>query len=190
MRFSTLDCSWLWCLCLNPKCCHLNFVFHRKRRRSRQSWRGWSEFVTYTSVSWRGFTTRTTLSTVTSLVSGPPPLYSAWCDSHACLAVQLKLFPILCRFKDHPTLNDRYLLLHLLGRGGFSEVYKVRKVLLSLLTQVWIPSGHLPNLAKWKATLLLSPNAKMHKLCHNEVTPSTFSSKLLCQSVPRIVCCH
>lgn len=119
-----------------------------------------------------------------------PPPYSAWCDSHACLAVQLKLFPILCRFKDHPTLNDRYLLLHLLGRGGFSEVYKVRKVLLSLLTQVWIPSGHLPNLAKWKATLLLSPNAKMHKLCHNEVTPSTFSSKLLCQSVPRIVCCH
>ncbi|NXS02942.1 TLK2 kinase, partial [Oxylabes madagascariensis] len=30
----------------------------------------------------------------------------------------------LTRFKDHPTLNDRYLLLHLLGRGGFSEVYK------------------------------------------------------------------
>lgn len=29
------------------------------------------------------------------------------------------------RFKDHPTLNDRYLLLHLLGRGGFSEVFKV-----------------------------------------------------------------
>uniref|UniRef100_A0A8C8MB88 non-specific serine/threonine protein kinase n=1 Tax=Oncorhynchus tshawytscha TaxID=74940 RepID=A0A8C8MB88_ONCTS len=27
-------------------------------------------------------------------------------------------------FKDHPTLNDRYLLLYLLGRGGFSEVYK------------------------------------------------------------------
>ncbi|ETE60600.1 Serine/threonine-protein kinase tousled-like 2, partial [Ophiophagus hannah] len=27
------------------------------------------------------------------------------------------------QFKDHPTLNDRYLLLHLLGRGGFSEVY-------------------------------------------------------------------
>uniref|UniRef100_A0A4W5PVJ1 non-specific serine/threonine protein kinase n=1 Tax=Hucho hucho TaxID=62062 RepID=A0A4W5PVJ1_9TELE len=27
-------------------------------------------------------------------------------------------------FKDHPTLNERYLLLHLLGRGGFSEVYK------------------------------------------------------------------
>lgn len=29
------------------------------------------------------------------------------------------------RFKDHPTLNERYLLLHLLGRGGFSEVFKV-----------------------------------------------------------------
>ncbi|XP_043989139.1 serine/threonine-protein kinase tousled-like 1-B isoform X2 [Gambusia affinis] len=27
-------------------------------------------------------------------------------------------------FKDHPTLNERYLLLHLLGRGGFSEVFK------------------------------------------------------------------
>uniref|UniRef100_A0A2K5ZEC5 Protein kinase domain-containing protein n=1 Tax=Mandrillus leucophaeus TaxID=9568 RepID=A0A2K5ZEC5_MANLE len=28
------------------------------------------------------------------------------------------------QFKDHLTLNERYLLLHLLGRGGFSEVYK------------------------------------------------------------------
>ncbi|KAK2570247.1 Serine/threonine-protein kinase tousled-like 1 [Acropora cervicornis] len=28
------------------------------------------------------------------------------------------------RFKDHPTLNQRYLLLNLLGKGGFSEVYK------------------------------------------------------------------
>ncbi|XP_011486265.1 serine/threonine-protein kinase tousled-like 2 [Oryzias latipes] len=28
------------------------------------------------------------------------------------------------QFKDNPTLNDRYLLLHLLGRGGFSEVFK------------------------------------------------------------------
>ncbi|XP_026207832.1 serine/threonine-protein kinase tousled-like 2 [Anabas testudineus] len=28
------------------------------------------------------------------------------------------------QFKDHPMLNDRYLLLHLLGRGGFSEVFK------------------------------------------------------------------
>lgn len=41
--------------------------------------------------------------------------------------LNLSMFCILCshRFKDHPTLNDRYLLLHLLGRGGFSEVYKV-----------------------------------------------------------------
>ncbi|XP_077977974.1 serine/threonine-protein kinase tousled-like 2 [Glandiceps talaboti] len=28
------------------------------------------------------------------------------------------------RFKDHPVLNERYLLLHLLGKGGFSEVHK------------------------------------------------------------------
>ncbi|KAK2505206.1 hypothetical protein MC885_000031 [Smutsia gigantea] len=28
------------------------------------------------------------------------------------------------QFKDHPTLNERYWLLHLLGRGSFSEVYK------------------------------------------------------------------
>ncbi|XP_068670802.1 serine/threonine-protein kinase tousled-like 2 [Montipora foliosa] len=28
------------------------------------------------------------------------------------------------KFKDHPTLNNRYLLLNLLGKGGFSEVYK------------------------------------------------------------------
>ena len=28
------------------------------------------------------------------------------------------------RFKDHTTLNDRYLLLTLLGKGGFSEVHK------------------------------------------------------------------
>lgn len=34
------------------------------------------------------------------------------------------------RFKDHPTLNDRYLLLHLLGRGGFSEVFKVNMWLM------------------------------------------------------------
>lgn len=28
------------------------------------------------------------------------------------------------RFNHHPMLNDRYLLLQLLGKGGFSEVYK------------------------------------------------------------------
>ena len=30
------------------------------------------------------------------------------------------------RFKDNPILSDRYLLLHLLGKGGFSEVHKVQ----------------------------------------------------------------
>lgn len=29
------------------------------------------------------------------------------------------------RFNSHPVLNERYLLLMLLGKGGFSEVHKV-----------------------------------------------------------------
>lgn len=47
-----------------------------------------------------------------------------------CFAKSLNSCFALNRFKDHPTLNDRYLLLHLLGRGGFSEVYKVSKTQL------------------------------------------------------------
>lgn len=34
------------------------------------------------------------------------------------------------RFNNHPVLNERYLLLMLLGKGGFSEVHKVSSVLL------------------------------------------------------------
>ncbi|XP_067843582.1 serine/threonine-protein kinase tousled-like 1 isoform X2 [Heptranchias perlo] len=42
------------------------------------------------------------------------------------------------QFKDHPTLNDRYLLLHLLGRGGFSEVYKAFDLIEQRYTAVKI----------------------------------------------------
>ena len=31
------------------------------------------------------------------------------------------------RFQSHDVLHSRYLLMNLLGKGGFSEVYKVRR---------------------------------------------------------------
>lgn len=67
-----------------------------------------------------------------------------------CVVLKLRIFCVLCfpRFKDHPTLNDRYLLLHLLGRGGFSEVYKVsvrnwaqRRRIESWLSPTWRKLG-------------------------------------------------
>ena len=38
------------------------------------------------------------------------------------------------RFNSHPVLNERYLLLMLLGKGGFSEVHKVTKYFYFLLS--------------------------------------------------------
>lgn len=32
------------------------------------------------------------------------------------------------RFKIASILNERYLLIHLLGKGGFSEVFVVRRI--------------------------------------------------------------
>jgi len=48
-------------------------------------------------------------------------------ESSLCLlcAVVMYLRYVCCRFNHHPVLNDRYLLLSLLGKGGFSEVHKV-----------------------------------------------------------------
>lgn len=34
------------------------------------------------------------------------------------------------RFNNFPILNQRYALLNLLGKGGFSEVYKVNRFYL------------------------------------------------------------
>lgn len=53
-------------------------------------------------------------------------LWIIWIWKTIDLDLRISHIPYFHRFKDHPTLNDRYLLLHLLGRGGFSEVYKVR----------------------------------------------------------------
>ena len=39
-----------------------------------------------------------------------------------------EMFFLFFRFQDHPVLNDRYLLLSLIGKGGFSEVHKVKFV--------------------------------------------------------------
>lgn len=32
---------------------------------------------------------------------------------------------LIYRFNNHSVLHERYLLLNLLGKGGFSEVYQV-----------------------------------------------------------------
>jgi tousled-like kinase len=37
----------------------------------------------------------------------------------------------LSAFAGHPVLHNRFLLMHLLGKGGFSEVYKVRMLCCS-----------------------------------------------------------
>ena len=37
------------------------------------------------------------------------------------------------KFKGNPVLDHRYLLLSLLGKGGFSEVYKVIKKTLLII---------------------------------------------------------
>ncbi|CAG0912418.1 unnamed protein product [Notodromas monacha] len=46
------------------------------------------------------------------------------------------------RFKDHPVLCDRYLLLMLLGKGGFSEVHKVRVCLRKKKSAVLILTNY------------------------------------------------
>lgn len=48
----------------------------------------------------------------------------------AYLLLDLPDYVLYFRFKDHPILNERYLLLNLLGKGGFSEVHKVSTELL------------------------------------------------------------
>lgn len=51
-------------------------------------------------------------------------------------------FNVWCfRFKDHPILNERYLLLNLLGKGGFSEVHKVCTELLFQTIHHWAFKG-------------------------------------------------
>ena len=44
------------------------------------------------------------------------------------------------RFKDNPVLAERYLLLRLLGKGGFSEVFQVTQLsfMLDLLQEAHV----------------------------------------------------
>lgn len=119
----------LYYFCLNRKCFGLNFVC-RAGGGGDPGGAGEAGASAEPAHPWAQENPQRGQLSVWSL---PFFLVSSWMPLDAivvCLAVQLKLFPILCRFKDHPTLNDRYLLLHLLGRGGFSEVYKVRRIFL------------------------------------------------------------
>jgi len=96
----------------------------RKKQSTRLNWSIWSVWETSTFVSWRESTTRTTRST--SHLSSTYFSQVRWFD-FILKFERVKCFNkvLFYRFKDQPTLNDRYLLLHLLGRGGFSEVFKV-----------------------------------------------------------------
>uniref|UniRef100_A0A8C4DED9 Tousled-like kinase 1b n=1 Tax=Dicentrarchus labrax TaxID=13489 RepID=A0A8C4DED9_DICLA len=64
-------------------------------------------------------------------------------------------------FKDHPTLNERYLLLHLLGRGGFSEVYKA----FDLFEQRYAAVSYIHTTLDTKKTKCFSTNT--HTLCND-----------------------
>ena len=44
---------------------------------------------------------------------------------HACRELKRLKDEESSRFKDNPVLAERYLLLRLLGKGGFSEVFQV-----------------------------------------------------------------
>jgi len=48
--------------------------------------------------------------------------------THACRELKRLKDEESSRFKDNPVLAERYLLLRLLGKGGFSEVFQVRKL--------------------------------------------------------------
>ncbi len=45
--------------------------------------------------------------------------------THACRELKRLKDEESSRFKDNPVLAERYLLLRLLGKGGFSEVFQV-----------------------------------------------------------------
>ena len=46
-----------------------------------------------------------------------------WLHCFALINISIRRFNL--RYNNHPMLNERYLLLMLLGKGGFSEVHKV-----------------------------------------------------------------
>ena len=72
------------------------------------------------------------------------------------------------RFKDNPVLAERYLLLRLLGKGGFSEVFQVRDHEDSPAQQPWHGSKKASRLM-WEGASLCLCGAESVRACIRQV---------------------
>jgi hypothetical protein len=51
---------------------------------------------------------------------------------------KLKMDQQRSRFNNRPVLHDRYLILNILGKGGFSEVLKFIIALIALVSVIYL----------------------------------------------------
>ena len=65
---------------------------------------------------------------------------------------------------QHTVLGDRYVLHSLLGRGGFSEVYKVQRLAVVLVHRVDTSDARLAALQAYDASQLRYVACKIHQL--------------------------